>query len=112
MKGRTIQESLVAGTFCYNPLASAREFPCGFLSAIAVQLAPENGQTVLSASFGGYGLLDGPTAYTDVVTSLGRTFLELFNLNIIPSHDIMELKQLIIMCEDSPLSGANEYETP
>lgn len=71
-------------------------------------LAKEEMELHSAASFGGYGLLNGVTSYTDVVSELGQTFIELFNLKLIPNEDIRELRQLIILCEDSPPIGETE----
>ena len=50
-------------------------------------------------------LLDGIASYMDVVSGLGQSFIELFNLKLIPSEDVAELRQLLLLCEESPLSG-------
>lgn len=80
-----------------------RSHPLPDLTALAKEEMELHG-----ASFGGYGLLNGVTSYTDVVSELGQTFIELFNLKLIPRDDIRELRQLIILCEDSPPIGETE----
>jgi hypothetical protein len=57
--------------------------------------------------FGGYGFVSGVTSYQEVISDLGRTFFDLFNLKLIPDEDLRELKQLLILCENSPLTGAD-----
>jgi hypothetical protein len=73
-------------------------------------LAKEEMELHGAASFGGNGLLNGITSYADVVSELGQTFIELFNLKLIPKEDIRELRQLIVLCEDSHPMG--EAEVP
>jgi hypothetical protein len=58
--------------------------------------------------FGGFGLIAGVTSYQEVISDLGMTFFELFNLNLIPAEDIRELHQLLLLCEDSPPRSSSE----
>jgi len=58
--------------------------------------------------FGGFGLVTAVAAYQEVISDLGSTFFELFNLKLIPNEDIRELRQLLILCDESPLRTASE----
>lgn len=71
-------------------------------------LMKEEMELLSPASFGGYGLLTGITSYMDVVSKLGQTFIELFNLRLVPTGDIRELRQLLLLCEDSLPIAENE----
>lgn len=60
------------------------------------------------AEFGGFGLITGVTSYQDVISDLGQTFCDLFNLKLIPAEDIRELRQLLLLCENSPPRSSSE----
>lgn len=59
-------------------------------------------QMELCSEFGGYGLLDAVAPQQDVLSNLGRTFVELFNLALVPNEDLIEMRRLISLCEESP----------
>jgi hypothetical protein len=65
-------------------------------------------QMELHSEFGGYGLLDAVAPQHDIVSNLGQTFVELFNLVLIPAEDMLEIRRLISLCEESPLITDSE----
>lgn len=65
-------------------------------------------QMELHSEFGGCGLLDAVAPQQDVVSNLGQTFVELFNLDLIPNEDLLELRRVIMLCAESPFITDSE----
>ena len=61
-----------------------------------------------NASADGHPIIGHYVIGHDVVSNLGRTFVELFNLELIPNDDLMEIRRLISLAEESPLITDSE----
>jgi hypothetical protein len=71
-----------------------------------IALTKEEMELHSPGDFGGYGLIRSITGYTEIVSDLGALFVDLFNLKLISNDDIRQLRQLILLCEDSPPRGS------
>ena len=57
------------------------------------------------AEFGGVSVLSTLGSYQSQLSEMGKEFVELFAVNQIPSHELLEIKRLMNRCaEDPPVS--------
>jgi hypothetical protein len=67
-----------------------------------IALTKEEMELGSPGEFAGYGLLEPTGPYTELLSELGSVFVDLFNLRIISNEDIRELRQLLLLCQNSP----------